>query len=179
MKANKMILGALALLATGVAGFAAGKTTTQDELPGAPGEEHKWLSSLAGEYTAKVRGMVGESDGTSRTESALGGLWNVTHFESTMMNQPFKGMEILGFDPLKDKFVSVWADSMSTALTIMEGSYDAAKKTLTMRGQSFGMDGEQAEMVNTTEFKDHGMVFTMNMEGESAPTMIIEYTRKK
>ena len=179
MLANKMILGALALLVTGVAGFAAGKAASQDAPMGHLGKEHQWLASFAGEYTVKMDGMLGESDGTSRIKAALGGLWSIRHFESTVMNQPYTGIEILGFDPLKEKFVSVWADSMTPLLMTMEGAYDAETKTLTMRGLSTGMDGEQAEMVNTTEFNDSGMVFTMNIEGEPAPTIVVNYTRKK
>jgi hypothetical protein len=172
-----MILGALALFATGVAGFAAGKSTSQEAFAVQPGEEHRWLASLAGEYTAKVGGMMGESEGTNRIESALGGLWNVTHFESSMMGQPFTGIEILGFDPVKERFVSVWVDSMNPILTAMEGAYDADTKTLTMRGLSVGMDGEEGEMVNTTTFGDGGMNYTMTIEG--TPLMTIDYTRKR
>jgi hypothetical protein len=179
MQTNRILLGALALLATGIASFAAGKSTSQGMPTAQPGKEHKWLASLAGEYTAKVGGMLGESEGTNRIESVLGGLWTVTHFETTIMNQPFKGIEIIGFDPLKKKFVSVWVDSMSTTLATMEGTYDAETKTLTMKGQSFDMEGNEAEMVNTTKYGDNGMVFAMNMEGVPVPTMTIDYARKK
>lgn len=178
MKVNTLALGALALLATGVAGFAAGKSVSQDSPMAEPGEEHKWLASHAGDYTAKVGGMMGESEGTNKIESTLGGLWNVTHFETTMMGMPFKGMEILGYDSQKGKFVSAWVDSMATTLAVMEGTYDADSKTLTMRGESVGMDGEKATMVNTTKYGDKGMVFNMQMEGDAAPVMTIEYTRK-
>lgn len=179
MQMNKRILGTLALLVTGVAGFAAGKSLAQDVPMAEVGKEHKWLASLAGEYTAKVGGMMGESDGTHRIESTLGGFWNVTHFESTMMGQPYKGIELLGYDPVKAKFVSVWADSMNPILTSLEGTYDVDTKTLTMRGPSIGLDGAEAEMVNSTKFGDTGMVFTMNIEGLAAPLMTIDYTRKK
>jgi len=175
-----MTLGALALLATGVAGFAAGKTTSQDpQFNVEPSEHHKMLASLAGEYTGKVSGMMGESEASQQIESTVGGLWTVSRSEFTMMGQPVHGIEILGYDTLQEKFVAVWIDSMSTMLLIMEGTYDEDTKTLTMKGVSTGMDGEKAEMTNTTQYKDDGMTFTMNIEGMPAPLMTIEYERKK
>lgn len=177
MQANKMLFGALALIVTGVAGFATGKSTAQEYPVPELGAEHKWLATLAGDYTARVGGMMGESDGRNKIESRLGGFWNVTHFESEMMGQPFKGLEIMGFDPVNEKFVAVWVDSMNPLLTMLEGTYDADTKTLTMSGDSRGLDGMTAEMVNTTKFEDGKMAFTMSIEG--TPMMTIDYTRKK
>ena len=142
-------------------------------------EEHEWLASHAGTYTAKMNAPFGESHGTSKIQSALGGLWNVTHFESNIMGQPFKGIEIMGYDPEKKKFVSVWVDSMKTKISTMEGTYDADAKTLTMKGKSTGMDGAEATMINTTEFGAKSMLFTMSIEGQPGSMMTIEYAREE
>lgn len=176
MNANRILVGALALCTTGLAGFAAG-TRSHQEFVVEPTEQHAWLASLAGEYTAELGGIMGESEGASRIESKLGGLWNVTHFEGTMMGAPIQGIEILGYDPLEETFVSVWVDSMSTSLMVTEGSYDPETKTLTMRGESRGMDGEVAQAINTTRYTDDGMTFEMAFEGQPGPAITIEYTR--
>jgi len=180
MQADKIILGALALLATGFLGFTAGKSAAQDASP-ALVEEHRLLDAFSGDYTAEVGGMLGESEGTSRVEStSLGGIWSVQHFESSLMGQPYTGLEIVGYDPLKQKYVSVWVDSLTPLLLVMEGDYDADSKTLTMKGQSRGMDGEVAEMVNTLKLGEHGKErWEMNIEGMAAPMMTIDYTRKE
>ena len=181
MQTRKWILGAIVSIVVcgaGFVGFAAGKATSQESFPIVqPGKEHQWISTLAGEYTTKMAGMMGEEAGTSKTESILGGLWNVTHYDSKMMGQPFKGIEIFGYDTVRQKYVSVWVDSMSTSLTTLEGSYDQATKTLTMRGKSTGMDGQEAVMVNRTKFRKDGMLFEMSMEGEGGPMMAIDYNR--
>jgi hypothetical protein len=180
MLAKKILLGTFALLLTGAVGFAAARSVYQE--PVEPTKEHEWLKNHVGKWNAKVGGMMGESEGACTIESGPGGLWNVSHFESTMMGQPFTGMEILGYDSLKGKFVSVWVDSMSHTLSVMEGTYDAATKKLVMKGESLGMDGEVAEMTNTTEYGDDKMAFTMGMEGPDGgvvPTMTIDYSRKK
>lgn len=176
MKTSRIILGAIALLVVGVAGFAAGKTASSSAQLAELTKEHEWLQTLDGDYTAKMSGVLGESDATSKIES-LGGLWSIRHFETSVMNQPFVGIEILGFDPLKKKFVSIWADSMTPLLMSMEGTYDAGTKTLTLSGLSRGMDGEVGEMVTTTEYSDDGMLFTMKVEGQ--PITTVDYKRKK
>lgn len=178
MQARTIALGTLALLATGFTGYAAGRTAGQDAPTARPGKQHAWLASLAGEYTGEVGGLMGGADSTSRIESIMGGFWTVTHFESSMMGQPFQGMELMGYDPLKKAYISVWIDSTTPLLQVMEGSYDADAKALTMKGPSVAMDGEVAEMVNTTTFREDGMRFEMMMEGVPTPMMTIDSTRK-
>ncbi len=177
MNMNRTILVLVALLATGIVSFAAGRSASQ-EAPATPAsKELQWLDSLAGEYNIKMGGVTGEADGTSTVETSLGGLWSIRRLETTAMGQPFTGLELLGYDPLKKKFVSAWVDSMTPLLVTSEGTYDADSNTLTMHGISRGMDGEEAEMVNTMEFGDDGMLFTMNIEG--VPLVTVEYVRKE
>jgi hypothetical protein len=178
MQVSRMIVCALALLAAGVAGAAVGSSASQD-MPSYVGKEHKWLTGLAGEYTATVSGMLGESEGSYRIEPALGGLWTVSHLDCAMMGQPYQGTEIVGYDPQTKTYVSVWADSMTPKLTTLSGTYDTETKTLTMRGPSVGMDGEVGVMVNTTTYRDDGMTFKMSIEGMSGPMLTIDHTRKR
>lgn len=180
MRTNTLILVAIALLVAGAVGFAAGTTVSQDGAKSpAAGKEHAWLAAQSGEYTAKVSGALGESRATNRIETVLGGLWSLRRFEGTMMGQPFEGLEILGFDPEKGKYVSVWVDSMTPKVMMTEGVYDADTKTLKMRGPSTGMDGQVAEMINTIVYDDTGMTFSMHMEGMPEAMMTIDYDRKK
>ena len=107
----------------------------------------------------------------------------MTDYVGEMMGSPFTGTELLGYDPEKQAYVSVWVDSMTPKISPLEGQYDPETKKLTMSGESVGMDGEVATMTNITEYIDENtMVFSMNMpgpEGEMAPMMTIHYTRKK
>ena len=183
MQIKPVLFGTLALLMMGAAGFAAARSLAQEPQVAHPTKEHEWLATLVGEWDVKMNGVMGESTGTNTIESGPGGFWNVTTFEVEMMGQPFKGIEILGYDPQKERFVSVWVDSMEPTLSLMEGSYDAEAKKLVMKGESVGLDGKPAEMTNITEYKDADtMVFTMNVrgpDGADASMMTIEYKRKK
>lgn len=172
---NKTMLGALALLLTGAAGFAAGALSPRQAVK--PTEQHEWLASLAGEYTGTMRGIAGESKVTRTVENALGGLWSVRHFESRALGQSYSALEIMGYDPLKEKFVSVWVDSHTPLVITSEGTYDEATKTLTMTGISRGMDGAEANMINKIKFRDDGMDFEMHFEGLTEPLLTVDYDR--
>ena len=158
----------------GLGGYAIGKTRVQSMTLS---KEHQWLEQLSGDFTFDMSGVTGESQGTSKVATKLGGLWSVRHFESEVMGQPYTALEILGYDPLKKKYVGVWADSMTPLLTLAEGEFDENTKTLTMRGKSRGMDGQVGEMVNTMKLHDDGMLFSMKIEG--APIISVDYKRKK
>ena len=79
--------------------------------------------------------------------------------------------------------MSVWFDSMTSAPTIFEGDYDADTKTMTMVGEAAGPGGATMKFKNVTQIKDADhQTFTMSMvgpDGQAAPMMTIEYTRRK
>lgn len=183
MQRRSFLFTAAALALAGVGGYAAATSLQEGYGPATPGKQHQLLQSKVGTWDAKVQGMGGPSTGTLTVSSGPGELWTVAEFSSEMMGMPFTGIEITGYDPAKEKFVSIWVDSMTTAPQMMEGVYDEASKKLTMKGEAVGMDGQPAEMLNVSEFKDDDTtVFTMSMAGhggEAAPMMTIEYTRRK
>ena len=50
------------------------------------------------------------------------------------MGKPLEGLRIMGYDNARKAFVSSWQDNMSTGTINMEGQYDPASKTITMKG---------------------------------------------
>jgi len=157
------------------------------ELP-KPGPQHEKLAASAGTWdtVAESIGMDGKpltDRGVSVKKMALGGFWLIDDFESTWAGMPFHGHGMTGYDPIKQKYVSTWTDSMSPHLMVMEGDYDASGKVLTMTGMGIGMDGQPAmyKMVLTTKDKDTE-VFEMYMTpkgGEEMKAITITYTRRK
>ncbi len=150
-----------------------------------PGPEHELLKSDVGVWDATVE-MLGPGGSVSKgveTNSMLGGLWLVTDFKSEMMNQPFEGHGVEGYDPIKKKYVGTWVDSMSSSLSISESTYDATKKTMTGWIEGPDMSGKTAKMKAVTEQKDPDTrVFTMYMpgpDGKEVPGMRITYKRRK
>jgi Protein of unknown function (DUF1579) len=56
-------------------------------------------------------------------------------FIGEMMEQPYTGMGVTGYDNLRKKYVSIWLDTMSTGRFTMEGTGSADVKTITLKGQ--------------------------------------------
>lgn len=167
---------AAAVAAVLVAGAAA-----NGQPPATPGPEHEVLKKMVGTWdtTMKVAG-VGESKGTCVYKMELGGLWLVSHFEGEIAGQKFSGRGMDSYDAGKKKYVGVWIDSMSTAPMVMEGGYDAAKKTLTMSGEGPGMDGKAEKFKAVSAMPDADTIdFAMYMGDGKEPAFTIQYKRKK
>jgi hypothetical protein len=152
------------------------------EMPG-PGPEHEALKRHEGEWIATVKSPEGDSKGTMTSKVECGGLWLASDFRAEFGGMPFHGRGFDGYDPVKKKYVSVWVDSMSTRPMLLEGTMDAAKKTLTMIGEGPGPDGKPVKYKNVTHFPDADhQTFTMHMvdaDGKETKMFTIEYVRKK
>jgi hypothetical protein len=69
---------------------------------------------------------------------------------------------------------------MSTSPMVMEGTYDKAKKTLTMVGDGPGMDGKPVKHRTVSEMPDDDTInFSMYMGDAKDPMFTIVYKRKK
>ena len=105
-----------------------------------PGDMHKMLASSVGTWTSeytmweKENGPAQKSTGTCENKMILGGRFIESHRSGTIMGKPLEGLRIMGYDNGRKVFVSSWQDNMSTGVINMEGLYDAASKTITMKG---------------------------------------------
>jgi len=64
----------------------------------------------------------------------MGGRYQSSKNTGNMMGMPFEGQGITGYDNAKKKFVSTWIDNFGTGIMSMEGTWDAATKSMTMTG---------------------------------------------
>jgi hypothetical protein len=160
------------------------------ELAGTPGDSHKALEPLVGEWNADVRcwhnpgGAPTASKGTSKAEWTLGGRFLREEFSGEMMGKPFRGIGLTGFDNQKQKYVSVWTDDMSTAIMTSEGTADASGKTITFTSKmDCPVTGEKDMPVKQILRIDSRDKHTFEMHdprrGENSKTMEITYTRKE
>jgi Protein of unknown function (DUF1579) len=162
----------------GLAAVLAAPAVAQE--PPKPGPEHELLKKREGTWdtTMKFGGM--ESKGTVTYKMELGGLWLVGSLESDLGGQKFSGKSLDTYDAAKKKYVSLWADSMSTTPMTMEGAYDPAKKTLTLVGDGVGMDGKPAKWRSVSETPDNDTVQLSMYVGDGPdPMFTVTYKRKK
>jgi hypothetical protein len=89
-----------------------------------------------------------------------------------------KGMD--SYDATRKKYVSVWFDNMSASPMKMEGTYDKAKKTMTLTGDGPGADGKPAKWKSVTEMTDDDTMTSSMYAGDAEePMCTIVYKRKK
>ncbi|MGA2246181.1 MAG: DUF1579 domain-containing protein [Verrucomicrobiota bacterium] len=161
-----------------------------------PGENHKQLESMAGEWTYTVKWWMNpqsppsESSGTTVAKLAMGGRYLISNHTGKMsmpgpdgkaMDMVFEGMSIEGYDNAKKKFVSSWIDNMGTGIENSEGAYDSAAKTLTYIGSYEPMPGmvtKMRQVVKCTDQDHHTMEMFEDRGGTLVKTMEINYTRK-
>lgn len=161
-----------------------------------PGENHKRMQELVGTWSYAVKWWMNpesppnESAGTTVTKSVMDGRYLISDHTGKMqmpgpdgklMDMEFKGMAIEGYDNAKKKFVASWIDNMGTGIMNLEGTYDAATKTLTYLAEYEPMPGMKMkirEVVKITDERHHSMEFFENRGGKEVKTMQIDYERK-
>src|SRR6478752_3923388 len=88
--------------------------------------------------TKLPNGTVSTSRGISRSRLISGGKWLVTDFEN---ETGFDGHGVVGYDPVRARYVGTWVDPLRTFLSVMEGTWDEPTKTMTMLGETQRRDG--------------------------------------
>lgn len=162
-------------------------------------ENHKLLASLAGTWTYTVKMWMNPdpkanpttSKGTAVRKPMMGGRYFVGDFtgkmqmpgaDGKMKEAEFKGMSIEGYDNVAKKFVSTWADNMSTGIMMSTGDYDPATKTFNYTAEIEMMPGMKTkirEVIKMVDKGHHTFEWYENRGGTEAKTMEINYTRKK
>ena len=100
-----------------------------------PLSEHDWLQQLVGEWESEAEcfmdpdGPPVKCSGRERIR-ALGGFWVVSEIEADMKNRPFRTLQILGFDPHKERFIGSWIDTMTSYMWRYEGTLNETGNTL-------------------------------------------------
>ncbi len=105
-----------------------------------PGEMHKMLASQVGVWTAEMtmwedeKSPAQKNTGTCENKMILGGRYLQSTNRSKMMGMDFEGIGTLAYDNGTKKFINTWMDNMGTGVMIMEGQYDTATHTLSLKG---------------------------------------------
>lgn len=187
MKLNRVLLlaaGAAVLVSAGV--FALSPQEKGGPPMPEPSEEHKLLMERVGTWDCAMQMWMGPGDPVEttgvETNRALGAFHVVSDFTSDFMGMPFQGHGVSSWDPAKKKFVSIWTDSTEPSPALMEGSYDAKTRTMTLLGENMMM-GQRMKMreVLTLKDADHATfeMFVTGADGKEMKTMQMDYTRRK
>jgi hypothetical protein len=100
-------------------------------------ENHSFLKNFEGKWDVNMTAWMQpgaeptETQSSGESEMILGGRFLKVNVKGLMFGQPYEGQQILGYDNFKEKFISFWIDSSSTAFYLMEGTFDKEKKAIT------------------------------------------------
>ena len=167
-------------------------TVSEAQNPFEATAEHKLRAGDVGDWDAELKTWQAGPDAEptvekgTETVKVMGDLWTISDFKGQFSGMDFSGHGFTGYDPLKKKFVGTWVDTMSLAPMILEGTYDAAKKTLMMTSEGVNPATKEAYKLRETltwKDKDHRtfvLYMTMgDVKSEPVKMMEISYTRKK
>jgi hypothetical protein len=123
---------------------------------GPPGPEHKVLEPLIGTWRAEVKMWMDPnqspqvSHGTLKRKSILDGRFVQEDYQGKMMDKPFHGIGTIGYDRAKQKYVTTFIDTMSTAIQMAKGDYDQSARTWTFTNEdTCPITGKHVKMRDT------------------------------
>lgn len=164
------------------------KALAEDAKLAASSKAHARLSQFAGEWTVATKmeipgAPVMEGTMASTEQLVCNGRFLLTRVDGEFASMPFHAIGLMGFDPVKKRYVSYWADSFGPWLARSEGECDEAGTTFSMRGGSFGMDGSATTMDDSTKFSGKDarktVMVSKRADGKVDSTMTVDCTRKK
>ena len=100
-------------------------------------KQHQWLQKFVGSWTVESKGSMGEgqpemvSKGTIESTS-LGGFWVMNRMTADFGGMGFTGVQTVGYDAAKKKYVGTWIDSTSGFMWKYEGFVDDSGKKLVL-----------------------------------------------
>jgi hypothetical protein len=164
---------------------AAASALAQPPIP-QPGPEHEVLKRDVGVWDVTMEmtpgpGMPPFTMTGVETNTLFGGLWLLTEYKSDFMGQVFEQHGISGYDPAKKTYVSVWANTMSTSLSVGESTFDAATNAVTGWSEMPDPAGgkTKAKTVATWPGPDQRVVKIYMPADAPEPFMTMTYKKRK
>lgn len=205
MKLIALLLGLLPLIAAGCTVLEEEKKEPEPSgemaewmKANAPGENHKLLEKMAGDWDAEVTFVFDPTKApevnktTSKKEMVLGGRFLFSAYEIKTGAMPHSGRGYIGYNNLTKKFQMMNLSTTYTAMEMDDGDYDAKTKAITFKSAMKELDwGGQKIRYSTrtvitleSDDKHTFSIFTTypdmkEMEGKEIEEVKIVYTRRK
>lgn len=154
-----------------------------------PGPVHKMMAESTGEWTSELTMWNDPSqppqkyEVSSTSEMIMGGRYLKSMHKGKMMDMPFEGMMLLGYDNAKKEFTSVWYDNFGTGTTIATGTYNDPDSTVTLTGTmvdpATGKDIKYREIIKFVDKDDQVLTMFIRNGDKEYKNMEQIFTRKK
>ena len=152
-----------------------------------PGEAHKMLAGSDGKWKTESKMWMEptappqSSTGEAVNKMIMGGRYQRMTYKGSMMGQSFEGESITAYDNSKKMFVNTWIDNMGTGIMQMEGPWDDATKTMTLKGSCkdpvTGKETTMRETFKIIDDKHHEMEMYSTQDGKETKTMEMKMTK--
>jgi hypothetical protein len=167
---------------------------TQDQMKAwtdymTPGEVHKMMAKWDGKWKEDVTVWMQpgapptKSTSTCVNKMVLGGRYQQSTHTGTMMGQPFEGQGTLAWDNARKMLISTWIDNMGTGIRYMEGPWDNATKSASLKGKmtdpATGKEMDVKQTFTVVNDNSQKMEMFMTQDGQEFKTMEIVLTRMK
>lgn len=158
-----------------------------------PQKEHEILKQFEGEWDAVCR-MVGkdqpgdregaQSKGRETARLGYGGFWLVMDFKGEAQQKSFEGRGTIGYDPVKQRYMLTWIDSLNPRMMVAEGDTDKSGKALTFYGECVDpSDKSRSSEKLVFDFRDSNTraltFYVGGADKQEQKAMEILYTRRK
>lgn len=154
-----------------------------------PSEVHKMMAEWDGIWQEDIKMWMAPGTpeqtmkATVECKMIMGGRYQEQRHSGNMMGMPFEGYSLTGWDNARKIFTNTWMDNMSTGMMYMEGTWDAATKSMTLKGKMTDpMSGKQVDVrqvLYITSKDTQKMVQYSTLEGREFKSMEIVLTRMK
>ncbi len=114
------------------------------------GANHKMLDSLTGSWEEELKFYMDGSDTAQTVKMAasispvLNGLYQQTLHRGKIMDMPYEGRAVLGFNKASNKFEYTWLDNFSSGMMFLTGAMDSL-------GNKINLSGSMADPVTGKE----------------------------
>lgn len=154
-----------------------------------PSDVHKMMAEWDGVWQEDIKMWMAPGTpeqtmkATVECKMTMGGRYQEQRHSGNMMGMPFEGYSLLGWDNARKVFTNSWIDNMSTGMVYMEGTWDAATKSMTLKGKMTDpMSGKQVDVrqvLYITGKDTQKMEQYSTLEGREFKSMEIVMTRMK
>src|SRR5687767_6936424 len=154
-----------------------------------PGDVHKMMAKWDGKWKGDVTMWMQpgapptKSTSTTVNKMIMRGRYQEGRHTGNMMGMPFEGVSTVGWDNARKVLVSTWIDNMGTGVMYMEGPWDAASKSATLKGKATdpmtGKEMDIREVFTIVDDNTQKMEMYCTQKGQEFKTMEIVYTRTK
>jgi hypothetical protein len=131
--------------------------------------EHLYLNNFVGEWTVHSKAWTApdrapvESELRMKSELILGERFLMMRFNGVMFGQPVEGVQITGYDTMKNQFNTLWIDNTSTAFFQTAGKRDATGFVLEEEGSWLDPVAGTPRKVRTSLRTNNSREFTYQM----------------